>query len=324
MIRLNSLTRIRLIRKPGALMIAAIGMMLFALHGNASVELVRNGEAVGVIVHNGHTEQPYRTHPTEDAYLHAPAEALQTYIQAMSGAELEQVASLEEAGNRPAIVLEIVDRVAGSSDADTGKEAYHIRTEGNRLILTAANQKALIHAAYGLLEDHLDCHFYNVNVTRHQGGVARFAGLRGKHIPERKTIVLADIDDFQEPSFANRGLVHQGGTDPMVIKNRAFGAWGRHPGGGMWANHNLYQLRPPEDRMRGDTVVAKGLFKDHPEIYPMNTEGEREPENWNMTLCGTSDSLPEILARAIIGDRPENYAGMVSAGQGDGFAPLPL
>lgn len=315
--------------------LAAIAALMATSLAQADVPLAQNGETQAVIVHNGLNEM---LPVFEDGYRRsgfrgtdedraefeaslAPAKALQHYLKRMTGAELELVETLEAAGDRPAIVLQRVDAVPGASEGPIGDQAYRIRTEGNQLILNASTDLGLSHAVYGLLEDHLGFRFYNVRTWSGAHGTSGFAGMGDVIVPEQATVVLSNIDDFQEPAFANRGLIFRQGHYSMLVQNRAIGIPYRDVvSGALAAGHNMYQLLPPHDiQHRGETIP--GLFKDHPEIYPMNTDGEREPDMWNMSISGTAEALPEILAKAIIGDLPEDFDGWVSAGQGDGFAP---
>ena len=305
--------------------------LAFALTGamqaaQADVTLTRNGKAVGVIVHNGHDEVaaqiPRKINGVPRGTIPSAADELQNYLEQITGAKLPMVATLAEAGDRPAIVLEVIegDRLPQASDADTGPHAYHLKTDGNRLHLRAANGLALYNAVYGLLDEHLGVGFYTYEYGRYSHGVSRYEGPGYEMIPEEPELIIGGIDDFQEPSFATRGLIFRMGGFPWILKNRAIGVGGP-TSGALAAGHNMYQLLPPYDRKRGDRVVAEGLFDDYPEIYPMNTEGVRAPDKYNAMFDFTAEALPELLAKAIIGDRPENFDGFVTAGQGDGFVP---
>ncbi|MFW5682338.1 MAG: DUF4838 domain-containing protein [Phycisphaeraceae bacterium] len=304
----------------------AIALMGAMQAAHADVTLTRDGKAVGVIVHNGHNEVasqiPKRINGVQPGTIPAAADELQNYLEKITGAKIPMVATLEEAGDKPAIVLEVIDgdRLPHASDADTGAHAYHIKTNGDRLHLRAANGLALYNAVYGLLEDHLDVGFYTYEYSRHAQGVSRYQGPGYEVIPEQPTLTLGDLDDFQEPSMATRGLIFRMGGYPWILKNRAIGR-GDSTSGALASGHNMYSLLPPKDKKRGDRVIAEGLFDEHPEIYPMNTEGEREPDMWNMSFDFTAEAFPELMAKAIIGDRPEDFDGFVNAGQGDGFAP---
>ncbi len=288
---------------------------------HAEVEIARDGQPVAVIVHNGHTEVspeiPERPLGVERGVVPSAVDELRNYLRQMTGAELPLVATMADATDRPAIVFELVKRVPGASNRATGEQAYRIAAGDNRITLTAANLLGLHNAVYGLLEDHLGCRFYTHERTRGSHGVSRYAGPGHEVVPPRPTLRIGPIDDLQEPALPNRGLIFQMGSYPWVLKNRGIGH-GDHVSGALASGHNMYQLLPPENIKRRGEVI-EGLFAGHPEFYPMTKDGERRPEKFNMGICGTARRLPEYLARAIIGDRPEDFSGIVNAGQGDGF-----
>ncbi len=294
---------------------------------HAEVNVSKNGEPLAVIVHNGHTKVasqiPDNPSGTGKGVIQPAVTELQNYLEQITGAKLPMVETLEEAGDKPAIILEIIDddRLPQASEKDTGGHAYHLKTDGKRLHLRAANDLALHNAVYGLLEDHLDCGFYTYRFSRQGHGASRYEGPGYEVIPEQPTLAIGDLDDFQEPSFATRGLIFRMGGYPWILKNRGIGV-GDHVSGALASGHTMYGYLPPTDKkVRRRQYHQEGLFEKHPEIYPLNLDGEREPDMWNMSLCGTAEALPELLANAIINERSEGAGSFVKIGQGDGFAP---
>lgn len=282
--------------------------------------LAENGLAKAVIVHNGLT----RVASALDASKVKPAvDDLRDYLKQITGADFPMVATLAEAGERPTILLEVVGKLPGASDRVTAAQAYRITATGQRLTLTAASPLALHHAVYGLLEDHLGCRFYTfVAKGMHYGG-------RGYEIvPRQPKLVLAAINDLQEPAFANRGFIFWMGSYPWIVQNRGPGTPGDRVSGGLGAGHNFYHLLPPTDTKEGEKVVP-GLFKTHPEFYPVNKAGQRE-HTWAYGICGSNAELPAFLAagleRAIQRRIAESKGGAVDwslpfeAAQGDGFS----
>ncbi|MFW6367496.1 MAG: DUF4838 domain-containing protein, partial [bacterium] len=291
------------------------------------IELTADGEAKGVIVHNGNTDlapqMKEKIHGVQRNDFQPAVKELQDYIEKITGAKLPLVATLEEAGDRPAIVVELLeeDRLPQASEEDTGPHAYHLKTEGNRLFLRAAAPLSLYNAVYGFLEDHLDCHFYTYKLSRHGQGVSRYHGPGYEVIPERPTLAIDEIDDFQEPALASRGLIFRMGGYPWILKNRAIGVGGS-TSGALASGHTMYSWVPPKDKKRGKKVVIEGVFDEHPDFFPMNKEGEREPDEFNMGVCGTAEGLPKYLAGRVLEKmkgKPKDASSLFKIGQGDGF-----
>ncbi len=294
--------------------------MLIPGFTQAGVPIAEKGEARAVIVHSGHTnvasQIPAAPLGVSKGAIKPAVEELRDYLRQITGAELPLVATIEEAGDRPAIVFEVVDKVPGASDRETGVQAYRLKTDGNRLIVTAAEALGLHNAVYGLLEDHFGCRFYTCKRRFGGSGTVFYEGPGFEVVPERPTLTLADIDELQEPSFASRGLIFAMGSYPWILKNRAIGR-GDHVSGARASGHTMYHILNPEDRKRGDTILAKGLFAEHPEIYPLTKDGERQPDSYNMGICGTAETLPRILAERI--QHAPTGDGFAAVGQGDGF-----
>ncbi len=301
---------------------ALIALLPLCRTAASAVPIAADGTAMAVIVHNGHTDPAacLSANYVRRGHVKSPAHELQAYVEQITGAKLPLVASSKDAGDRPAIVLEVVAAVPGASKRATGRQAYRIRTEGARLTLTAATPLGLHHAVYGLLEDHLGCRFY----TFRRSGL-RYLGPGHEIVPERPTLSLEGVDDFQEPAFANRGVIFWMGSYPYILKNRGIGEPARHVSGALAAGHNFYKLLPPKDVKKKGKLVAKGLFAEHPEFYPLGRDGQRRP-TWSMGVCGTSEQLPAFLADAL--RRQIEQARQrgkfdpelpLSAAQGDGF-----
>ncbi|MFW6163290.1 MAG: DUF4838 domain-containing protein, partial [Planctomycetota bacterium] len=266
--------------------------------------LARDGKPVATIVAGGQA---------------GPAEALADYLQQITGAKLPVVPTrTEDLKGQPLIVLEKVARLPGASDRATARQAYRIATDGDVLRLTGASDLAVEYAVWGLLEDYLGCRFYSFRAK----GLG-YAGRGHEVVPRQPTVVLGDIDDVQEPAFAQRGFIFwlPAARGPWVHKNRG----GGFPADTVAAGHNFYKLLPPRDVKRRGELVRKGLFDDHPEWYPLNKAGERKP-TWSMGLCGTNEALARALAEALEREverrkKRGKYdpAVPISAAQGDGF-----
>jgi sulfatase modifying factor 1 len=291
-----------------------------------ALTLVDKGQPVAVIVTNGHTALPAEVAGAREArHIKPPVATLNGYLKQITGTELPVVATLAEAGEKPAIVLELVDKVPGASARATAGQAYRLKTAGTRLTLTAATPLGLQYAVYGLLEDHLGCRFY----TFTRKGLS-YGGPGFEVVPPRATLTLPALDDLQEPAFPNRGVIFWMGSYPWILQNRGIGVPGDQTSGALAAGHNMYDLLPPQDKK--DTkgaVTVQGLFAQHPDFYPMNGVGKRET-TWAYGICGTNPDLPTFLAQGLERDitrRVEqarggavSWAQPFSVAQGDGFS----
>ena len=303
-----------------------IALLLSSAIVSQAVTLTKNGQPAAVIVHNGHTALPPEVGLSREArekQIKPAVEVLQAYLKEISGAELPLAATHAEAGDKPTIVLELVDKVPGASDKPTGAQAYRIKADGNRLTLTASTLLGLQNAVHGLLEDHLGCRFYTFAAK----GLF-YAGPGFEVVPKQPTLALKKVDDFQEPVFANRGIIYWPGSYPWILQNRGIGVPADNVSGALGTGHNLYDLLPPKDKTVGKEVI-KGLFAEHPGFYPLNHAGKREPD-WAYGICGSNPELPTYLAqgleRAIKKRIEQSRDGKVdwslpfSVGQGDGFS----
>jgi formylglycine-generating enzyme required for sulfatase activity/lysophospholipase L1-like esterase len=300
-----------------------IGILGFAGSAGAKVTLTRNGQPAAVLVHNGHLAPApgLAERHVRQGHIPSPPAELQAYIKQMTGAELPLVQTLTEAGDTPAIIFRVVNKVPGASNRETGRQAYRITTAGKHLTLTAATELGLHYAVYGLLEDHLGCRFY----TFRRKGLS-YEGPGFEIVPRRPTLVVDDLDVVDEPAFTNRGIIYWLGSYPWILKNRGIGARGDQASGALAAGHNFYDLLPPQDK-RTNRGERKGLFAAHPEFYPLTKAGKRETP-WSMGLCGTNPELPRFLAAALA-DHIEvmqqrakgeiDWSRPFSAAQGDGF-----
>ncbi len=281
----------------------------------AGVKLSEKGAARATIVDGGMAEA---------------SKPLVDYLKQITGAEFPVVATAAEVPpGQASIVLELLNKpVAGASDRVTADQAYRIKANANRVTISASTPLAVKNGVYGFLEDHLGCRFYTFKLKG-----MKYAGPDHEIVPKAPTLVLPEIDDFQEPAFANRGIIFWMGSLPWIEKNRGVGAPADSTSAALAPGHNMYQLIPPKDvAARGQTAAVKGLFATHPEIYPLNAAGVREPD-YGMGVCGTNPELPKFLAeglkrdieRRVSGSEREktevDWATPFSAGQGDGFSP---
>lgn len=283
-----------------------LGAALLAVEPlRADVPIADKGQPQAAIVHTGCT---------------GAAEDLQRYLKKITGAALPLAAdaAAADALKLPGrIVLEKVDTVPGASERITGRQAYRIRTDGSTLRLIGTPEYGITYAVWGLLEEHLGCRFYAMDESY-------------EIVPQRPTLTLGTIDDFQEPAFMQRMFIFWPGSMPWVVRNRGGGwpadnspaSYGQH----IYGQHNFYHLVPPQDQKndKGD-VVRKGWATAHPEWAPM-VNGRRIGPTGDFGFCYSNPELAKALAdgmRREIGRRQgelaKNPGLTISVTQGDGF-----
>jgi formylglycine-generating enzyme len=248
------------------------------------IPVARDGEALAVIVHNGYEEH---------------AAILQEYLKRMTGAEIPvtEKSSAEHKG-RSLLVLEVVDKISGTSDRFTGWQAYRILAKDGRLSLAARSEVGLFYAVYGFLDDHLGMRFFAPDA---------------EVVPERANLSLSRIDDTREPVFSSRWMSpwrqsgHKGRE--WYTKNR---------GGGsplILSHHTFYKWIPPGE-----------YLKEHPEWFVLQ-DGERV-STYFQGLCGTNKELAEEMAKRLMERMAEpeetgwwrlRQGEPLIVGQGDGF-----
>ena len=263
------------------------GFVFTGSSARAAVEIARDGKTSAVIVENGFKDS---------------AASLQEYLKKMTGAGPRIVAteSAVPAG-APRIVLQKVARIAGSSAGATARQAYRIQTQGNALRLSGASDKAVDYAVWGLLEDHLGCHFYTARTQ-----FMKYLGPDLEVVPSQPTVSLDKINDMQEPAFVSRGYVWMAPAPDWRRKNRL----GGEPNEPVNGNHNFYGYIPPAT-----------YFATHPEWYPLGRDGKRQPQD-SMGLCATNEALAQEMAKRV-GEKMATWkdpSQPIEVGQGDGFS----
>ncbi len=275
--------------------------------------LGRNGVPACVVIHHGNE---------------VPAAELARYLGSIIGSPPPLVVTTgEAAAGATQVTLQIVPQLPGASQGERGRQAYRIRSDAGGVQLSASSPIGLRHAVYGLLEDHLGCRFYST----------RIAGMKEvspgyEIVPQQRDLALKPIDELREPAFAQRGFIWWPGTLQWVYKNRGGGYPADGVSAGLAAGHNLYSYLPDKDKKDNKgNVTVKGLFAEHPEFYPLNAAGKREP-TWTYGICGTNRDLPAVLAKAMLAriadakakaekdKRVHDPGDPIQIGQGDGFS----
>lgn len=249
------------------------------------------------------------------------AEALQTYLEKMSGAKLPLVV---EGGALPADApagrVHVGHTAAAKGQAvpsgfdpsvrdDTfEEEGYVLRTLDENTLLVAGNNDGLyrgtIFAAYALLEK-LGCRFY-------------FPGAWGEVIPEKRTLEVAALDILSRPDFAIRDIPLSGWIRTTGEEKKLYAEWGHKIG---FSTSRHYPRS--SDGSLGALFPHKEFFGEHPDFYAMNQAGERRA---GAMLCLSNTNMIEMLIarlrRGFAGEEKVGGIDEVWPGSGGmGFSP---
>ena len=249
------------------------------------------------------------------------AEALQKYLQKMSGATLLLVIEGEalpaaapagrvHVGHTAAAKGQNVPSGFDPSVRDDAfeEEGYVLRTLDANTLLVAGNNDALyrgtIYAAYDLLGK-LGCRFY-------------FPGDWGEIIPEKATIEVEQLNVLSRPDFAIRDIPLSGWIRTSKEENTIYADWSDKIG---FSTSRHYPRS--SDGSLGALFPHKEFFEEHPDFYAMNKAGERQAGN--MLCLSNTNMMRLLIERLRKGFAGEEQVGGISeiwpGGSGVGFSP---
>ncbi|MHB9106038.1 MAG: DUF4838 domain-containing protein [Armatimonadota bacterium] len=225
--------------------------------------------------------------------LEAVAE-LQRCLKLQSGAELPCCAKTDG----PAIRLRWV---AMGRSAYGLQDAYYLKTQGKDVIIEAATMDGLRNGVYGLLTDHLDCHWFQPR------------GL-GEEIviPADRTVRLPAIDECKGSRWFSANGATWGYDGLWDRRNRAVVNRARMNFGHAWegyVNKNEY----PYDKF--------------PEYYAKDRDGKIRlfDNDWSQTnFCTTNPDVLDIVAKKVNAYFAANPDAVVKSLDPNDYAPLCL
>lgn len=248
--------------------------------------IVNAADKKGLALINGGTPSPI--------YAQAEAlsfgKALSGYLKQMSGKDF-QVITLKDAviPEGPGIVVNVADEKA----AKLGGDSYTIRTEGDKLYLTGETPMAAGFAVFAFLEDQLGCKWWSFNEEEVPGNTELNVGNLALVVKAPFRQPVLSIKEAQFPDRADPGF----GYKTKMIATEGF------TGG-----HTAY-----------------GLLKDHaashPEIYPMNKNGERKGNDLHFCYLapGIVDALCDGFEKEITKRKGNIRDWIYFAGMGDWY-----
>lgn len=230
--------------------------------------------------------------PSEEHLIQAVAD-LQRCIRLMSGATLPITADAAAAG--PAIRLTIDTKRPWTHDS------YQVKTDAQGNVnIRAGDLSGLHQAVYGLLTDHLDCHWFQ-------------PGELGEEIPRPadKTVVIGQLDEERKPTFFSVNGMSWSAHRDWDVRNRCYINRGRMTFGHAW----IGLVQPSEES-----------YKEHPDWWARDREGKirKFETGWSHTnFCTTSPEVIEMVAKKINAQLNDPQAIVASLDPND-YAPMCL
>jgi len=228
-------------------------------------------------------------------YLVAAVDDLQRCIKLQTGAVLPITAK----ATGPAILLRLADPGA----PDTLHDAYRLRTDGANVIIEAKTPEALRNGVYGLLTDHLDCHWFQPKELGEE-----------IIIPKDQTVRLPALNEVKGSPWLSANGASWGVPPLWNMRNRAIVNRARMSFGHSWQgyiNNNEY----PYDKF--------------PQYYARDRQGKvlicDPPGGGTYTnLCTTNPEVIEIVAKKVNAFFAANPDAIVTSLDPNDYAPLCL
>ncbi|NQU12176.1 DUF4838 domain-containing protein, partial [bacterium] len=248
--------------EPPALTLAARGASDYAVIVDAVIDAAAGTPALAAL-----TNAP-------DARLRGLGDAvadLTRCLQIQSGAELPVLAGGARRG--PAIVIRRVDRLPGT---DGLQDAYRLRTAGRDVLIESETPEGLGHGVYGLLTDHLDCHWFQSRRLGEEIGV-----------PPDRVVRLPRLDEIRGSRWFSASGVSWGNAPRWDRRNRSVINRGRMGFGHSWYGY-----------------INDGAFPyaTFPQYYARDRAGNirKRDTGWTFTnFCSTDTNVLEIVAREV-------------------------
>jgi hypothetical protein len=222
----------------------------------------------------------------EQPVLQPAVEDLQTCLRKMSGAEVPiakgpvgaEVTTILLGVTRAGLPVQLTPEQVKATFPD----GYFLVRQGRDLALLAARPEGVRNAIYGLLEDHLGCHWFT-------------PGEVGEFIPHRRTVEVTLPADMvpAKPAFEVRSPWYNGNAVPGTEKEERaeIARWGmRNRAGGLrgWAGQDWVSPFPRE------------LQEKEPGLQAM-LNGKRAPHGAEAQVCMSYPRAVEIAVNYLVG-----------------------
>ena len=227
------------------------------------------------IVADGKSEFSIVTSENADECIMTAAEELQTYIEKISGAELEIITENQLAEGEKAIVLgktRLEKEITEVNRAAIGADGFLLYSDGNYLLIAGGDSRGTLYGVYTLLEDYLGVRWFTPEL---------------EVVPESKDVIIdGKLNKIVQPSFAIRRNDTGGTNDAYRARTKMNVSFHYEmPAYGGALTYVLWDVT-------FDKLVPDSLFAEHPEYFAQLPDGTRTTDH----VCV---SHPEVLTVAV-------------------------
>ncbi len=236
------------------------------------------------IVEDGESDFVIVTGNSPDECILTAVDELQTYVEKLSGVELEYVTESEYDDGDKAIIIGETELEAQLKQVDReaiGADGFLLYSDGTHLLIAGGDSRGTLYGVYTLLEEYFGVRWFTPEL---------------EVVPESDDLIVdASLNRTVRPSFAIRRNACPGSTDNYRAKMKVnVSFWNEAPEYGGALTYVLWDVTL-------DTLVPDSLFAEHPEYFAMNPDGTRTTDH----VCL---SHPDVLPIAIENARREILA----------------
>ncbi len=226
------------------------------------------------IVEDGDSDFVVVTADDADECIATAVSELTTYVERISGAELQTVTESEYTGGK-AIFLgdtETAKAIATYDKSAIKADGFRLFADGEHFIIDGASSRGTLYGVYTFLEEYLGVRWFTPEL---------------EVVPENEDVVIdANLDRIVDPSFAVRRNSQSGADDTYRARtkiNVSFYYDAPEYGGAMtWVMWDVTL----------DRLVPDALFETNPEYFAMNPDGTRTTDH----VCLSN---PDVLSIAV-------------------------
>ncbi|MFT5127333.1 MAG: hypothetical protein ACI8W8_000936 [Rhodothermales bacterium] len=214
---------------------------------------------------------------------------LQRIVKRLGDIDLPLVA--DSAGPR----IQILQR---DSDALSAAGSYHLRIQPDEIRIEAASLEGARNGIYGLLTDHLGCHWFQPR------------GLGESLPPPSDPLLLPEVDEWHSPSWFSVPGMSWRGCGEWDRRNRSVINDGRMKFGHAWHRFINYKSHPPDRSPEFYARDESGAILDYEKGWTHTNFCSSNPQVLDIVAGVVNDGFDANPQRIVASLDPNDYAPM--------------